>query len=72
MSILAPEEMRRLSARERLDLIEQLWDSLDERDIPLTSAQQAELARRVAVLDEAPHDVITWEQLKAKLSMRQP
>ncbi len=40
MSVLATEEVARLSVRERLELIEQLWDSLDDREIPLTAAQE--------------------------------
>ena len=32
---------------ERLALIAQLWDSLDAADVPVTSAQCAELARRL-------------------------
>ena len=37
-----------LSRDERLDLLEQLWDSLSETpaEVPVTHAQQAELDRR--------------------------
>ena len=42
-------------------LIEQLWDSLDEEDVPLTEAQQAELARRIADLEANPADQMSWE-----------
>lgn len=50
-----------LTPAERLLLIEQLWDSLDEEDVPLTEAQQAELARRIADLEANPADQMSWE-----------
>ena len=51
-----------LTPAERLQLIEKLWDSLDERDVPLTEEQQAELARRVADLEKNPGDQMPWEE----------
>lgn len=72
MSVLAPDEVARLSVRERLDLIEQLWDSLDEADVPVTAAQKAELRRRVAMLDDDRAHFVTWNELKAELANRRP
>ena len=46
MSDLTPE-LARLSPRQRLELIESLWESLDEKDVPVTDAQRAELDRRI-------------------------
>jgi len=43
-----------LSPAERLDLIGEIWDSIDADDIPLTADQAAELDRRVAGLDANP------------------
>lgn len=40
-----------LSPQERLELIGELWDSLDVGNVPLTSAQAAEIDRRRASLD---------------------
>jgi putative addiction module component (TIGR02574 family) len=42
-----------LTAEERLELLERLWDSLssDPGAIPLTDAQRAELDRRLDELD---------------------
>jgi putative addiction module component (TIGR02574 family) len=40
-----------LSASERLDLIEQIWNSLDGSDVPVTEKQKAELDRRNAEMD---------------------
>ena len=41
-----------LSARERIDLIGEIWDSIDAEVVPLTTAQEAELDRRLVTLDE--------------------
>jgi putative addiction module component (TIGR02574 family) len=41
-----------LTPQQRLDLIGELWDSLDHDTLPLTPAQAAEIDRRLATLDE--------------------
>lgn len=43
-------DVRRLSPEERLELIEELWDSLSEEDVRLTPEQLQELERRRAQL----------------------
>ena len=50
MSDLAPE-LARLSPRQRLDLIESLWDNVDDEDVPVTDTQRTELDQRIAGLD---------------------
>jgi len=72
MELLTPDEIARLSPPERLALIVQLWDSLEYEQLPLTSAQQAELERRLALLDHDRRDGITWSALKAELEQRYP
>ncbi len=72
MQSLTPDEIGRLTPPERLDLIAQLWDSLDHEQLPLTEAQQAELDRRLASLHEDRHNGVTWAALKAELEQRCP
>ena len=69
MTDLAPE-LARLSPRQRLDLIESLWESLDEKDVPVTDAQRAELDRRIAGFDQDAAESIPWDQLRAELRQR--
>ena len=69
MTDLAPE-LARLSLRQRLDLIEYLWDSLDEKDVPLTDVQRAELDRRIVGFDQDGEESIPWDQLRAELRQR--
>lgn len=69
---LTRDEITRLSPDERLTLIAQLWDSLEEDQVPLTTAQQAELERRLATLDHDRAQSVSWETLKAELEQRCP
>jgi putative addiction module component (TIGR02574 family) len=72
MKLLSPDELARMSPPERLALIAQLWDSLEHDRIPLTAAQEAELDRRLAYLDEDRHNAVSWADLKAELQRRCP
>jgi putative addiction module component (TIGR02574 family) len=72
MELLSADELARLTPPERLALIAQLWDSLEHDQIPLTAAQQAELERRLASLDEDRRGAVTWAALKAELHQRCP
>jgi len=62
----------RLTPPERLALISQLWDSLEDDQLPLTAAQRAELDRRLETLDQDRREGITWAALKAELEQRCP
>lgn len=59
-----------LSPQERLQLIEWLWDSLDDRDVPLNDAQRKELSRRLASFEQDRKLGVSWESLKAELQNR--
>jgi len=72
MQHLDSDQLARLSPEERLVLIGQPWDSLDDTNIPLPEAQQAELARRLSSLDQDRAQAVTWEQLRAELDRRRP
>lgn len=72
MRTLTREEIARLSPGERLQLIGDLWNSLDDAEVPLSAAQRAELERRLADFEHDRMQSLTWEQLKAELSRRCP
>jgi putative addiction module component (TIGR02574 family) len=57
-----------LSPAEKLDLIGELWDSLEAEAIPLTPAQAEDLDRRMAAADVEPG--IPWEEVVARLERR--
>jgi putative addiction module component (TIGR02574 family) len=62
--------LERLTPPQRLALISQLWDSLEDHQLPLTPAQRAELDRRLATLDQDARERIIWAALKAELERR--
>jgi len=64
------EELTRLTPPERLALISQLWDSLEDEPLHLSAAQTSELDRRLATSGQDRRDGITWEALKAELERR--
>ena len=60
-------DINKLSPEERLDLIEELWDSLSEdpANIPLTEAQAKELDRRLEEMDKDSSLGIPWDTVMA-------
>jgi putative addiction module component (TIGR02574 family) len=72
MDPLTPDEIGRLTLPERLALIAQLWASLEHEQLPLTRAQEEELDRRLASLDQDRLNGVTWAVLKAELEQRCP
>ncbi|MBP2294505.1 addiction module protein [Azospirillum rugosum] len=67
MSII---DFSHLSLQERLDLISELCDSLDQQQVPLTPAQDAELDRRIATADEDLADSVPWESIRTEIARR--
>ena len=59
-----------LSPEERLRLLERLWDSLGDSDVPLTDPQRAELDRRLDELDRDGPRGIPWEDVLERLEKR--
>ena len=50
--------VEKLTPEERLQLLERLWDSLEDHEVPLTTAQKQELDRRLNDLDtEGPRGI---------------
>lgn len=61
-----------LSIPERLQLVEDIWDSIarDAQPPPLTPAERAELDRRWAEHTRDPDSAIPWEQVRDELYRR--
>jgi putative addiction module component (TIGR02574 family) len=60
-------DIEQLTPAERLDLIERLWDSLSDEDVPITDGQRSELERRLDALDREGPIGVPWEQLRDEL-----
>lgn len=61
-----------LSPQDRLELIEELWDSFSEKpeDVPLTDAQREELDRRLDDLERSGPVGIPWEEVLQQIRTR--
>lgn len=63
-------EYMKLSVSERIQLVEDIWDSIAAEapnTVELSQAQMAELHRRVAAHRTDPSTAIPWEQVRSKL-----
>lgn len=60
----------KLSPNDRLQLIEALWDTLSEEDIPVTPEERALLDARLADLEANPGDQNPWSEVRARLDQR--
>lgn len=70
MSVVDLREILKLSLAERLQLVEDIWDSIasSPEDLPVTEAQRQELDRRLAEYRANPAAGRTWEEIRASLS----
>jgi putative addiction module component (TIGR02574 family) len=64
-------DYRRLTIAERLQLVEDIWDSIaedaDVATLPLTDVERAELDRRLSELDANPSGGVSWDTVRARL-----
>jgi putative addiction module component (TIGR02574 family) len=62
----------KLSADERLALLEEIWDSLaaNPEAVPVTDAQKGDLQRRLDAYRDDPKAGSPWEDVKARLQGR--
>jgi putative addiction module component (TIGR02574 family) len=71
MAIRPLSELLKLSPAERIQLAQDLWDSLTEDEAPaLTPEQLEELERRLAAHDENPAAAVPHDQVRARLQAR--
>jgi putative addiction module component (TIGR02574 family) len=56
-----------LSTAEKAELLDVVWESLEADALSLTDAQRTELDSRIARHEQKPSDVISWEQVRARL-----
>jgi putative addiction module component (TIGR02574 family) len=60
-------QINSLSAAEKAELLDTVWESLEAGAVSLTDAQRAEPDYRVTRHEQNPSDVIPWEQVRAGL-----
>lgn len=68
----AAYDFNRLSVSERIQLVEDLWDSIaaSGADVPLTAAEIQELDRRLDDLEANPGAGVPWDEVRARVEER--
>jgi len=63
-------EILQLSVAERVQIVEDIWDSIGENpeELPLSETEKLVLDKRLEDYREDPHEGIEWEILKKNLS----
>ena len=72
MSNSSPD-FRSLSISERIQLVEDIWDSITSEapgSVGLSPAQRAEVQRRVAAHDADPSTAVEWDVVRSELLQR--
>ena len=67
---MTAHDIARLSPKQRLDLIGELWDSLSPEDVRLTPAQDAELARRLEHFEADRQSAVSLDVIEADWDKR--
>lgn len=68
-------EYMKLSVSERIQLVEDIWDSIataEPSTVELSQVQKYELHRRVAAHRTDPSTAVPWEQVRIKLFPGKP
>lgn len=66
------EEILQLSAKERISIIEILWDSLDSEQGSnlLTPEQQQEINRRIEKHEKGEGKTFSWDEIESRLKFK--
>jgi len=72
MSRLAKEDILNLSISERIQLVEDIWDSIVElpEAVVLTDDQKRELDNRLDAYHLDPNEGSPWEQVRQRIQKR--
>jgi len=68
-----PTDYLKLPLSDRIQLVEDLWDSIAEEasdTFSLSPEQKAELSRRLAAHKADPSSAVSWEHVRRKLFQR--
>lgn len=70
MENLLPQNILQLSIAERIQLVQDIWDSItiESNDLTISDTQKQELERRLELYYQNPHQVSTWEEVKKRFN----
>ncbi len=66
------QEILNLSVDERLSIVEKIWDSIDQSDIPVPESHKPELDRRLERFKNFESKFFTWEEIQKELAAKWP
>ncbi len=68
MQNLLPNNLLELSISERIQLVQDIWDSIaiNNDEVSLTNSQKQELDRRLNLFKQNPEQISPWENVKQK------
>lgn len=66
MSALPPD-LARLTTGEKIELIDLLWKSIPESELPIPDYHRRLIAERIAEFEADSDEGQTWEEVKAEL-----
>ncbi len=61
------QDILKLSVAERLNLIHQIWNTIDTSTLEITSAQKKELDKRLQRAENGETSFSTWADVKKRL-----
>lgn len=72
MGTTLSKELRNLDVPEKIQVVQDLWDSIAtaEEELPVPEWQKVELAKRKENFLKNPDSVLSWQQVKKSLLKR--
>ena len=64
-------EIGNLSAAEKFELLDAVWESLEANELALMEGQREELDYRLGQYERNPDEVVPWEEVRAGLFRKQ-
>lgn len=61
-------DLSKLTATEKLDLLDEIWRSLSPDEVPVSADVRAELDRRLDHFDEDLAGAVDWEDVRAAMT----
>ncbi|WP_084766337.1 addiction module protein [Nitrococcus mobilis] len=65
-------QVKCLSAAERLELIEAVWETLSPDDVPVTEKEKLLLDARISDAENNPEDQSPWTEARERLQRQLP
>jgi putative addiction module component (TIGR02574 family) len=65
--MISKSEINKLTVPQKLALMEEIWTSINDEKIKITSEQKKELDRRLKKLESGQSKLYTWHEIKSSL-----